>query len=142
MIKRALNINEEKVLINKTLQCLDVRTGIVHKCSMQFVCMIILFGVIQQKDATNKSRGNLAEDDALDWLKPRTLIRPDDQEEVPEAVRHQTLTNILITDWHAHIKRESREQRLASVVRMRTVSYDYVGCQYLNFKFKTIETIF
>lgn len=48
----------------------------------------------------------------------------------------------MITDWHAYIKRESREQRLASVVRMRTVSYDYVGCQYLNFKFKTIETIF
>ncbi|XP_050550779.1 dynein intermediate chain 2, ciliary isoform X1 [Spodoptera frugiperda] len=72
MIKRALNINEEKVLINKTLQCLD-------------------------KDATNKSRGNLAEDDALDWLKPRTLIRPDDQEEVPEADLEEEVGRILTT---------------------------------------------
>lgn len=34
-----------------------------------------------------KSRGNLVEDENLDWLKPRTLVKPDDQEEVPEAVR-------------------------------------------------------
>lgn len=59
--------------------------------------MIILFGVIQQKDATNKSRGNLAEDDALDWLKPRTLIRPDDQEEVPEADLEEEVGRILTT---------------------------------------------
>lgn len=26
------------------------------------------------------------EDEALDWLKPRALIKPDDQEDVPEAV--------------------------------------------------------
>lgn len=42
---------------------------------------------IQQKDAASKSRGNLIEDEALEWLKPRALIKPDDQEDVPEAVR-------------------------------------------------------
>lgn len=44
--------------------------------------------VIQQKDVATKSRANLVEDEALDWLKPRALIRPDDQEDVPEAVSY------------------------------------------------------
>lgn len=35
---------------------------------------------------SGKSQANLADDSALDWLKPRTLLKPDDQEEVPDAV--------------------------------------------------------
>ena len=42
--------------------------------------------IIQQKETANKSRANIIEDEALDWLKPRTLIKPDEQEDVPEAV--------------------------------------------------------
>ncbi|CAH0695817.1 unnamed protein product [Spodoptera exigua] len=48
------------------------------------------------KDAT-KSRGNLVEDDNLDWLKPRTLIKPDDQEDVPEADLEEEVGRILTT---------------------------------------------
>lgn len=36
------------------------------------------------------------EDEGLDWLKPRTLIKPDDQEEVPEAVSSRI--EVLCTD--------------------------------------------
>ncbi|XP_013187744.2 dynein intermediate chain 2, ciliary isoform X2 [Amyelois transitella] len=45
----------------------------------------------------NKSRGNLVEDEGLDWLKPRTLIKPDDQEEVPDADLEEDVGRILTT---------------------------------------------
>ncbi|KOB71777.1 Dynein intermediate chain 2, ciliary [Operophtera brumata] len=51
MVKRALNVTEEKTLITKTLQCLD-----------------------KEQAAVNKSKGNLFEDEALDWLKPRSHL--------------------------------------------------------------------
>lgn len=38
----------------------------------------------QQKDPTQKSNEKV---DDLEWLKPRQLIKPEDQEDVPEAVR-------------------------------------------------------
>lgn len=45
--------------------------------------------LFQQKEAASKSK--LVEDDALEWLKPRTLIKPDDQEDVTDAVRFRLL---------------------------------------------------
>ncbi|CAH0590379.1 unnamed protein product [Chrysodeixis includens] len=51
----------------------------------------------KQKDATIKSRGNLVEDDNLDWLKPRTLLKPEDQEDVPEADLEEEVGRILTT---------------------------------------------
>ncbi|KAJ8717824.1 hypothetical protein PYW07_005754 [Mythimna separata] len=72
MIKRALDITEEKVLINKALQCLD-------------------------KDIGGASRAKVGEDDALEWLKPRTLIKPEDQEEVPEADLEEEVGRVLTT---------------------------------------------
>ncbi|XP_063540251.1 dynein intermediate chain 2, ciliary isoform X1 [Cydia strobilella] len=43
-----------------------------------------------------KSKGNLTEgEDALDWLKPRTLIKPDDQEDVPEADLDEDVGRVL-----------------------------------------------
>lgn len=86
MIKRALNINEEKVLVNKTLQCLDVRN--VYKRCVFCINIFVNVCVIQQKDTQQKSRATLGEDEALEWLKPRTLLKPDDQEDVPEAVSY------------------------------------------------------
>ncbi|XP_068620599.1 dynein intermediate chain 2, ciliary [Battus philenor] len=50
----------------------------------------------EKKDAS-KSRANLVEDDALDWLKPRVLIKPDDQEFVPEADLEEEVGRILTT---------------------------------------------
>ncbi|CAH2089429.1 unnamed protein product [Euphydryas editha] len=73
MIKRALKKDDETVLITKTLLRLE------------------------QKDTSTKSRGNLVEDEALDWLKPRALIRPDDQEDVPEADLEEEVGRILTT---------------------------------------------
>lgn len=50
----------------------------------------MFYNLFEQKEA-NKSKGNLVEDEGLDWLKPRALIKPDDQEEVPDAVRPHCL---------------------------------------------------
>ncbi|CAG4946849.1 unnamed protein product [Colias eurytheme] len=72
MVKRALKIDEETVLLTKTLSKFDQKEG-------------------------NKSRANLAEDEALDWLKPRTLIKPDDQEDVPEADLEEEVGRVLTT---------------------------------------------
>ncbi|XP_049877274.1 dynein intermediate chain 2, ciliary [Pectinophora gossypiella] len=70
MIKRVLNPDEERALLAKAVHCLD------------------------QKQEASKSRGNIADDD-LDWLKPRALIKPDDQEEVPEADLEEEVGRIL-----------------------------------------------
>ncbi|XP_012551976.2 dynein intermediate chain 2, ciliary isoform X1 [Bombyx mori] len=51
----------------------------------------------KQKDAASKSRGNLIEDEALEWLKPRALIKPDDQEDVPEADLDEEVGRVLTT---------------------------------------------
>ncbi|XP_075981347.1 dynein intermediate chain 2, ciliary isoform X2 [Anticarsia gemmatalis] len=52
----------------------------------------------KQKEAQNKSRANLNEEEgALDWLKPRTLLKPDDQEEVPDADLEEEVGRILST---------------------------------------------
>lgn len=37
MIKRAMNLNEEKVLLTKTLRCIDVRNGINFKNNNKFM---------------------------------------------------------------------------------------------------------
>lgn len=50
----------------------------------------VIFLFPKQKEVT-KSRANLAEDDGLDWLKPRALLKPDDQEEVADAVSTQAV---------------------------------------------------
>ncbi|XP_013137600.1 PREDICTED: dynein intermediate chain 2, ciliary [Papilio polytes] len=50
----------------------------------------------KQKDAS-KSRANLADDEALEWLKPRVLIKPDDQDFVPEAELEEEVGRILTT---------------------------------------------
>ncbi|XP_013163256.1 PREDICTED: dynein intermediate chain 2, ciliary [Papilio xuthus] len=50
----------------------------------------------KQKDAS-KSRANLADDEALEWLKPRVLIKPDDQDFVPEAELDEEVGRILTT---------------------------------------------
>ncbi|XP_028028569.1 dynein intermediate chain 2, ciliary isoform X2 [Bombyx mandarina] len=50
-----------------------------------------------KKDAASKSRGNLIEDEALEWLKPRALIKPDDQEDVPEADLDEEVGRVLTT---------------------------------------------
>ncbi|XP_021208457.1 dynein intermediate chain 2, ciliary isoform X2 [Bombyx mori] len=51
----------------------------------------------KKKDAASKSRGNLIEDEALEWLKPRALIKPDDQEDVPEADLDEEVGRVLTT---------------------------------------------
>ncbi|XP_059060753.1 dynein intermediate chain 2, ciliary [Achroia grisella] len=56
----------------------------------------LLLKKLKQKDAT-KSRGNLAEDEGLDWLKPRALLKSDDQEEVPEADLEEEVGRVLST---------------------------------------------
>ncbi|KAL0820400.1 hypothetical protein ABMA28_006283 [Loxostege sticticalis] len=49
-----------------------------------------------RKEVT-KSRANLAEDDGLDWLKPRALLKPDDQEEVADADLEEEVGRVLTT---------------------------------------------
>ncbi|XP_072942855.1 dynein intermediate chain 2, ciliary isoform X1 [Epargyreus clarus] len=51
----------------------------------------------KQKETSTKSRGNLVEDEALDWLKPRALLKPDDQEEVPDIELEEEVGRILTT---------------------------------------------
>ncbi|KAM3963317.1 dynein intermediate chain 2, ciliary [Aphomia sociella] len=71
MLKAMIKKAQEKVLITKTLLCLD-------------------------KEA-NKSRGNLAEEEGLEWLKPRTLLKPDDQDDVPDADLEEEVGRVLST---------------------------------------------
>ncbi|CAK1584627.1 unnamed protein product [Parnassius mnemosyne] len=49
------------------------------------------------KKQKEKSRANLADDEALEWLKPRVLIKPEDQENVPEAELDEEVGRILTT---------------------------------------------
>ncbi|XP_072942856.1 dynein intermediate chain 2, ciliary isoform X2 [Epargyreus clarus] len=51
----------------------------------------------KKKETSTKSRGNLVEDEALDWLKPRALLKPDDQEEVPDIELEEEVGRILTT---------------------------------------------
>ncbi|CAG5055636.1 unnamed protein product [Parnassius apollo] len=50
----------------------------------------------KKKDST-KSRANLIDDEALEWLKPRVLIKPEDQENVPEAELEEEIGRVLTT---------------------------------------------
>lgn len=52
--------------------------------TVQILLPLIKLWFSQQRDATQKSNEKV---DELEWLKPRQLIKPDDQEDVPEAVR-------------------------------------------------------
>lgn len=45
----------------------------------------------------DKSRVNVVEDDTLDWLKPKLLIKPDDQEDLPDADLEEEFGRILTT---------------------------------------------
>lgn len=89
MIKRALKKDDETVLITKTLLRLEVGVLINFTVNVVSGMREISLCVIQQKDTSTKSRGNLVEDEALDWLKPRALLKPDNQEDVPEAVSNR-----------------------------------------------------
>ncbi|XP_052743911.1 dynein intermediate chain 2, ciliary [Bicyclus anynana] len=51
----------------------------------------------EDKDTATKSRGNLQDEEGLDWLKPRTLLVPDDQEDVPDADLEEEIGRILTT---------------------------------------------
>ncbi|KAJ8717180.1 hypothetical protein PYW08_005579 [Mythimna loreyi] len=51
----------------------------------------------KKKDIGAASRAKIGDDEALDWLKPRTLIKPDDQEDVPEADLEEEVGRILTT---------------------------------------------
>ncbi|CAG9564092.1 unnamed protein product [Danaus chrysippus] len=72
MVKRALKRDDDTVLITKTLLRLN------------------------QKESS-KSRSNLVDDEALEWLKPRTLLKPDEQEDVPEAELDEEVGRFLTT---------------------------------------------
>ncbi|XP_032519697.1 dynein intermediate chain 2, ciliary [Danaus plexippus] len=50
----------------------------------------------KQKESS-KSRSNLADDEALEWLKPRTLLKPDEQEDVPDAELDEEVGRFLTT---------------------------------------------
>ncbi|XP_050674717.1 dynein intermediate chain 2, ciliary [Leptidea sinapis] len=50
-----------------------------------------------KKKEASKSRANLVEDEALEWLKPRALIKPDEQEDVPEADLEEEVGRVLTT---------------------------------------------
>ncbi|CAB3228922.1 unnamed protein product [Arctia plantaginis] len=51
----------------------------------------------KKKEGQQKSRANLGEDDALEWLKPRQLIKPDEQEDVAESDLVEEVGRILTT---------------------------------------------
>ncbi|GBP08465.1 Dynein intermediate chain 2, ciliary [Eumeta japonica] len=71
MVRRALKGDDETVLQTRALQCFE-------------------------KEA-NKSRTTILEEGALDWMKPRVLLRPDDQEELTEADLDEEVARILTT---------------------------------------------
>ncbi|CAH2042327.1 unnamed protein product, partial [Iphiclides podalirius] len=77
-----------------------------------------------RKDSS-KSRANLIDDEALEWLKPRVLIKPDDQEVVPEA--------------GTAIRKDSDEAKAQIAAGYGMVGFDDAGPKRVKVKKSTAE---